>query len=66
MTQADREWRRQKRAATRDAYRVTINQRTQLATRRALEWIGTSNARLVFRYEYQTCYFLIFVLALTL
>jgi len=34
------------RAATRDAYRVAINQR-RMAARRALEWIGMSNARLV-------------------
>ena len=25
------------------------------AAKRALEWIGMSNTRLVFRYEYQTC-----------
>jgi len=46
---AGREQKRQKRAATRDAYRVSNQQR--MAARRALEWIGTSKARLVFRYE---------------
>ena len=46
---ADREWRHQKRAATRDAYRVAKQQR--MAARRALEWIGMSKAQLVFRYE---------------
>jgi len=35
--------------ASRGAYRVAIQQRT--AARRALEWIGASKARLVFRYE---------------
>ena len=51
------ERRRQKRAATRNAYRVAINQ-WRMAARRALEWIGTTNAQLDFRYEYQTCFFL--------
>ena len=36
-------------AATRDAYRVAKQQR--VTARRALEWIGTLKARLVFRYE---------------
>jgi len=40
---------RQKRAATCGAYRVANQQR--MAARRALEWIRTSKARLVFRYE---------------
>ena len=35
--------------ASRGTYRVTIQQRT--AARRALEWIGTSKAQLVFRNE---------------
>ena len=43
------ERRHQKRAATRDAYRVAKQQK--MAARRALEWIGTSKAQLVFRYE---------------
>ena len=47
------EWKHQKQAATRDAYRVTKQQR--MAARRALEWIRTSKARLVFRYEISTC-----------
>jgi len=46
---ADRERRHQKRAATRDAYRVTKQQR--MPARRVLEWIGTSKAWLVFRYD---------------
>jgi len=50
---AGQEQRHQKGAATRDAYRVAINQ-PRMAARRALEWIGMSNAWLVFRYEYQT------------
>ena len=37
------------RAATCGAYRVADQQR--MAARRALEWIKTSEARLVFRYE---------------
>ena len=53
--EADRERRHQKRAATHDAYRVVINRR-RMAARRALEWIGTSNAWQVFRHEYQTCF----------
>jgi len=47
--EADQERRHQKRAATRDAYRVT--KQLRMAARRALEWIGTSKARLDFRYE---------------
>ena len=47
--EADRERKHQKRAATRGAYRITNQQR--MAVRRALEWIRTSKARLVFRYE---------------
>ena len=47
--EADRERRRQKRAATRDTYRIAKQQ--GMAARRALEWIRTSKARLVFRYE---------------
>jgi len=39
----------QKQAATCGAYRVANQQR--MAARRALEWIGTLKARLVFRYE---------------
>ena len=35
--------------ASRGTYRVAIQQR--MAARRALEWIGASKARLVFRYE---------------
>ena len=34
---------------TRGAYRVASQQR--MAARRALEWIGASKARLLFRYE---------------
>jgi len=45
----DQEQKRQKRAATRDAYKVANKQR--MAARRALEWIGMLKARLVFRYE---------------
>ena len=45
----DQKWKHQKRAATRGAYRVANQQR--MAARRALEWIGTSKAWLVFRYE---------------
>jgi len=37
------------RAATCGAYRVADQQR--MAARRALEWIKTSEAQLVFRYE---------------
>ena len=47
--EADQERTRQKRAATRGAYRVANRER--MAARRALEWIGTYKARLVFRYE---------------
>ena len=47
--EADREWKCEKRAATRGAYRVANQQR--MAARRALEWIRTSKAWLVFRYE---------------
>ena len=47
--EADQEWKYQKQAATRDAYRVANQQR--MAARRVLEWIGTSKAQLVFRYE---------------
>jgi len=47
--EADREQKRQKRAATHGAYRVANQQ--SLAVRRALEWIRMSKARLVFRYE---------------
>jgi len=46
---ADQEWKHQNRAAARGAYRVTDQQR--MAARRALEWIGASEAQLVFRYE---------------
>jgi len=46
---ADQEQKRQKRAATCDAYRITNQQR--MAVRRALEWIGMSKGRLVFSYE---------------
>jgi len=46
---ADQERKHQKRAATRDAYRVANQQR--MVAKRALEWIGTSKAQLVFRYE---------------
>ena len=46
---ADREQKCQKWAATRDAYRVTNQQR--MAVRRAIEWIRMSKAQLVFRYE---------------
>ena len=45
--EADRERKRQNRAATCGAYRVADQQR--MAARRALEWIGASE--LVFRYE---------------
>ena len=45
----DRDWKCQKRAATCEAYRVANQQR--MATRRALEWIRTSKAQLVFKYE---------------
>jgi len=47
--EADRRRKHQKRPATHIAYRVTNQQR--MAARRALEWIRTSKARLVFRYE---------------
>jgi len=43
------EWKCQKQAATHDAYRVTNQQR--MAPTRALEWITTLNAWLVFRNE---------------
>jgi len=46
---ANQEQKRQKQAATRDAYRVTNQQR--MATRRALEWIRMLKAQLVFRHE---------------
>jgi len=39
----------QKQATIRDVYRVTNQQR--MAARRALEWIKTLKAWLVFRYE---------------
>ena len=48
-TRADQEQKRQKRAATHDAYRVANQQR--IAARRALGWIGMSKSQLVFRYE---------------
>jgi len=48
-SKADREWKCQKRAATRDACRVVNQQR--MAARRVLVWTGTSKAQL----EYQTC-----------
>ena len=47
--EADRERKRQNRAVTCGAYRVADQQR--IAARRALEWIGVSEAWLVFRYE---------------
>ena len=52
--EADREWKCEKRAATRGAYRVANQQR--MAARRALEWIRTSKARLVFRSDVKVCY----------
>ena len=51
---ADREQKHQKRVATRDAYRVTNQWR--IAAKRALEWIGTLKAWLVFRYEISDLY----------
>ena len=52
--EADQERKHQKRAATRGAYRVA-NQQTS-AARRALEWILTLKAWLVFLdMKYQTC-----------
>ena len=51
---ADQEQKRQKRAATSGAYRVTNQWR--IAARRALEWIETSKDRLVFRYEISDLY----------
>jgi len=42
-------WPRAETLASRSTYRVAIQQR--IAARRALEWIGASKARLVFRYE---------------
>ena len=47
--EADQERKRQKLAATCDAYRVANQQR--MAARRALDWIGMLKARLVLRYE---------------
>jgi len=44
----------QKQAATCGAYRVANQQRA--AARRALEWIWTSKAWLVFRYEISDLY----------
>jgi len=50
--EADREWKCQMRTATRDAYRVANHSNQQrMAARRALEWIGTSKAWLLFRYD---------------
>ena len=46
---ADQKRKCQKRAATCGAYRVANQQR--MAARRALEWIGASKVRLLFRYE---------------
>ena len=46
---ADPERKCQKRAATHDAYSVAKS--TEIAARRALEWIATLKAPLVFRYE---------------
>ena len=51
--EADREWKCEKRAATRGVYRVANQQR--MAARRALEQIGTLKARLVLDMKYQTC-----------
>ena len=53
--EACQEQKHQKRAATCDAYRVANQQR--MASRRALEWIGTSKAWLVFRYEISDLFF---------
>jgi len=47
--EADQEQKCQKRAATRDAYGVTNQQK--MAAWRVLECIGTSKPRLVFKYE---------------
>jgi len=47
--EADREQKRQNQGATCGAYRVADQQR--MAARRALEWIGASEAWLVFRYH---------------
>ena len=46
---ADQEWKRQKRAATHDGYRITNQQR--MAARRDLEWTRISKARMIFKYE---------------
>jgi len=48
--EADQEQKRQKWAATCDAYRVANQQR--MAAKRALAWIGTSKAQPVLRYEW--------------
>ena len=57
--EADRKRKRQKRAATHGVYRVANQQR--MAARRALDWIGTSKARLVFRYEISDLYHNMFI-----
>jgi len=51
--EANREQKCQKRAVTRDAYKVANQQR--MAARRALEWIGMLKARLVLDMKHQTC-----------
>ena len=60
MREAGQEQKRQKRAATRDAYRVSNQQR--MAARRALEWIGTSKAWLAFRYEISDLFLNFFII----
>jgi len=50
-----RGWPRVETLASRGTYRVAIQQKT--AARRALEWIGASKARLVFRYEISDLFF---------
>jgi len=57
--EADQEQKCEKRAATRDAYKITNQQR--MAARRALEWIGTLKTQLVFiRYEVSALRFSVF------
>ena len=53
LRKADQEQKRQKRAATRDAYRVA-NQR-RMAARRALEWIRCQRPVWCLDMKYQTC-----------
>jgi len=53
--EADQEWKHQKRAAARDAYRVANQQR--MFARRAFEWMGKLKAQLVLSMKYQTCFF---------